>query len=204
MQLFPCVSQNESHCVRVFRRKGLWVEFWMPWFCYSILPRGTVIVACVCQSVLETAACLSVFADAPHMELFTPSTLQPAGHAFLSLCVLMFGYFIRTITLCLLSLFTLLFISSPPLPPPLPRVFLCAISLLYLSSGSLFSTGEAVFVGSRWQAWLYVCVCIISVISAVWGQVRTENTHSICLLSYFFIIPSSYSLLSFLLLLTCS
>lgn len=96
--------KNESHqfllCVCVFKGKGLWTGFGMRRPRCSIPPCGTVIVACVyvCQRECAGDSRLSVLADAHHMELFTPSTLRPAGHAhtrapvFVSLtrCVLMF------------------------------------------------------------------------------------------------------------------
>lgn len=142
----------------------------MCWFWCNIPPNGTVIMAgvCVCQRECAGDSYPSVLADAHHMELFTPSTLCPTGHAHTHFCL--------CLSHCVCSHVLLIYTNEP---------FLFSLSMLFVFSLSLFvcflcllylfpvvhccQKVKLCLTGSRWQAGLcvYVCVCIITVIRAV-------------------------------------
>lgn len=128
-------------------------------------------VACdLCVYLCETGrvlCCLSVLADTHHMELFTPSTLRPAGHTrtlctvSVSLSHFVCFHFLQ-LTLNHFLLFRLSTRCSLPVFSPslsFVVVFVCAFSLLCVPNRSLFSGGEAVFDWKQVAGRANVCVC---------------------------------------------
>lgn len=143
-------------------------------------------VACdLCVYLCETGrvlCCLSVLADTHHMELFTPSTLRPAGHTrtlctvSVSLSHFVCFHFLQ-LTLNHFLLFRLSTRCSLPFFSRLSLLLLCLCvpaAFCVCPIGHCFQEVKLCLTGSRWQAEL-MCVCVISSIcqrqvSAVHGQ----------------------------------